>query len=121
MMKDIDSLAKAAVKDKKFVEQVLEEEKGGFPEITEAEIDDILNEVGKEIEEAPPAEFDYSLFSLYMLENQPICPYCNNILTFFNYELYCEKCSKLNLKLKGDVISIADIAWQMKNMQDSHQ
>ena len=117
-MKDIDRLAKEELKSDKVVQQIWEEEKGPAP-FTDAEIDDMLLEVDKIAEDQ--YELDYSVFSLYMYENQPICPYCNSVLTFFDGSLYCDTGSCFTLDFKVPIRNIADVAWQMKYMHDVHK
>jgi hypothetical protein len=128
-MVDVDVEAEVGVEGGKethlrqemMIEQLLAEEKARLPELTETEIEELRREYEKIVEEQGPTETDYSLLSLYMQENQPICPYCNSILTYFNGHLSCEVHKCFELMLPCPIANIADIAWEMKMIADNHK
>ncbi len=118
IMDSVEQQVRQSMRDEQVARKILEEEKGPLGELSEGEIDEMLKELERPA--GDPTEADYSLFSLYMAENQPICPYCSSILTFFDGNLYCESKGCITLSFKAPVRNIADIAWQMKNMHDAH-
>ena len=115
-MKDINDFAKLHLKRDGVYQEIVNEK--APPELSAEEIDQLVAEMDKAVEKE--YEIDYSLFSLYMYENQPICPYCTSVLTFFDGSLYCESKGCLNMHFAVPVHNIADIAWQMKNIHDAH-
>lgn len=120
-MRDIEIASSGNLSGAKILKQYFEEEKDNLPPLTDEEIDEMRKEIDEFIEQECPEELDYTIFSLYMHENLPICPYCSSVLTYAFNMLFCpkENCFKLNLYIPAT--HIADTAWNLKIQNDHHK
>ena len=104
-----------------MIAQLIKAEAEIIPEFTEADIEELRLELGKIVEDTTAYDQDYEKYIAYAYENMPICPYCGAALSYSSGNLFCNMNKCFTLALEVPVTNIADIAWQMKTVNEKHK